>query len=315
MTLNGIDIASYQSSLYPPAMKTTDFIIIKATEGTGYTNTTWRLQSDQTLKAGKLLGLYHYINGSGPLSEARFFVNSIRSYVGHAVLALDWESQGNRVWGNTGYLEQVTREVIRLTGVKPVLYGSATVYAQLSQVAQRTGCALWVAQYATNDPTGYQAHPWNEGAYSCAIRQYSSHGRIPAYGGNLDLDIFYGDRAAWNKLANNKNGDAEMVTNEDIEKIADAVWMAKLPSGAVARDAISPATLNSFWLRDNFAPQLMKQIASLKASVDGYKKAIEQVKSPAGQVDAAAIEKTVEDSVAKALKDVTITLSTDPQKA
>ena len=314
MTLNGIDIASYQSSLYPPAMKTTDFIIIKATEGTGYTNPTWRLQSDQTLKAGKLLGLYHYINGSGPLSEARFFVNAIRPYVGRAVLALDWESQGNRAWGNVAYLEQVTREVIRLTGVKPVLYGSATVYAQLSQVAQRTGCALWVAQYATNDPTGYQPHPWNEGACSCAIRQYSSHGRIPVYGGNLDLDIFYGDRAAWNRLANNKNGDAEMVTNEDIEKIADAVWMAKLPSGAVARDAISPATLNSFWMRDNFAPQLMKQIASLKASVDGYKKAIEQMHTTGG-VDAAAIQKTVEDSVAKALKDVKITLSTTPQKA
>lgn len=314
MTLNGIDIASYQASLYPPAMRTTDFVIIKATEGVGYSNPTWRLQSDQTLKAGKLLGLYHYINGSGPLSEARFFVNAIRPYVGRALIALDWESGGNRAWGTAGYLEQVAREVIRLTGVKPVLYGSATVYAQLSQVAQRTGCALWVAQYATNDPTGYQAHPWNEGAYSCAIRQYSSHGRIPVYGGNLDLDIFYGDRAAWNRLANNKNGDAEMVTNEDIEKIADAVWMAKLPSGAVARDAISPATLNSFWMRDNFAPQLMKQIASLKASVDGYKKAIEQMHTTGG-VDAAAIQKTVEDSVAKALKDVKITLSTTPQKA
>ena len=314
MTLNGIDIASYQSSLYPPAMKTTDFIIIKATEGTGYTNPTWRLQSDQTLKAGKLLGLYHYINGSGPLSEARFFVNAIRPYVGRAVLALDWESQDNRVWGNAGYLEQVTREVIRLTGVKPVLYGSATVYAQLSQVATRTGCALWIAQYATNDPTGYQSHPWREGAYACVIRQYSSSGSLPGYAGRLDLDKFYGDRNTWNAYANNQ-GEEEMVTQDDINKIADAVWMAKLPSGAVARDAISPATLNSFWMRDNFAPQLMKEIAALKASVDGYKKAIEQVKSPAGQVDAVAIQKTVEDSVAKALKDVTITLSTTPQKA
>ena len=315
MTLNGIDIASYQAGLYPPAMRTTDFVIIKATEGVGYSNPTWRLQSDQTLKAGKLLGLYHYVNGSGAAGEAGYFVNAVRPYVGRALIALDWESGGNRAWGNGGYLEQVAREVIRLTGVRPVLYGSANVYAQLAQVTKCTGCALWVAQYATNDPTGYQAHPWNEGAYSCTIRQYSSHGRIPAYGGNLDLDIFYGDRSAWNRLANNKNGDAEMVTNEDIEKIADAVWMAKLPSGAVARDAISPATLNTFWMRDSFAPQLMEQIAGLKASVDGYKKAIEQVKSPAGQVDAAAIEKTVEDSVAKALKDVKITLSTTPQKA
>ena len=51
------------------------------------------------------------------------------------------------------------------------------------------------------DATGYQATPWNEGAYSCAIRQYSSAGRLDGFGGNLDLNKFYGDRAAWAKYA------------------------------------------------------------------------------------------------------------------
>ena len=50
--------------------------------------------------------------------------------------------------------------------------------------------------------TGYQATPWNEGAYSCAIRQYSSAGRLSGYNGNLDLNKFYGDKNTWMKYCN-----------------------------------------------------------------------------------------------------------------
>ena len=54
-------------------------------------------------------------------------------------------------------------------------------------------------------PTGYQDKPWNEGAYTCVIRQYSSCGRLNGWGGNLDLDKFYGDKDAWNKYAGKGN--------------------------------------------------------------------------------------------------------------
>ena len=201
MSINGIDIASYQANLNPASMNGTDFIIIKTTQGTGYVNPTWRRQADQTLQAGKLLGLYHYISGGDAAAEAQYFVNAARPYVGQAVLALDWESGQNSAWGNVAYLEQVAREVIRLTGVKPLIYASASVYGAVAPVAQRLDCGLWVAQYPNYERTGYQDTPWNEGAYTCAIRQYSSSGRIPGYGANLDLDIAYMDRGAWMRYA------------------------------------------------------------------------------------------------------------------
>lgn len=202
MSLNGIDIASYQASLVPSAMTGTDFIIIKTTQGTGYINPTWRKQADQTLAAGKLLGLYHYIAGGSAAAEAAYFVSAAKPYVGKAVLALDWEPGQNRAWGNLAYLESVAREVIRLTGVKPLIYVSANVYGAVAPLAKRLDCGLWVAQYATTDATyGYQAHPWREGAYVCAIRQYADNGHITGYPAGLDLDIFYGDRAAWMRYA------------------------------------------------------------------------------------------------------------------
>lgn len=200
MSLNGIDISNWQAGLKPAAVPG-DFIIVKATEGVGYISPAYRSQAEGTLNSGKLLGVYHYVNGSGAASEAAFFVNQIQPYVGKAVIALDWEKQGNSQFGNVEYLKQVAQEVIRLTGVRPLIYCSASLLGAVAPVAQSLNCGLWIAQYADNNTTGYQAHPWNEGAYACAIRQYSSSGRIPGYGANLDLDIAYMDRGAWMRYA------------------------------------------------------------------------------------------------------------------
>lgn len=200
MSLNGIDIASYQAGIDLSKVPC-DFVIIKATEGTSYVNPACNAQWDSASRAGKLLGTYHYATGSGAEREADFYVDSIKNYIHRGILCIDWESGGNARWGDMGYLEALCRRVIARTGVKPIIYVQASEYGPVSAVAKRLDCGLWVAQYANMDTTGYQSHPWNEGAYSCAIRQYSSAGRLPGWGGNLDLDIFYGDRAAWNRYA------------------------------------------------------------------------------------------------------------------
>lgn len=200
MSLNGIDIASYQSGIDLSKVPC-DFVIIKATEGTSYVNPACNAQWDSASRAGKLLGTYHYATGVGAEREADFYVDSIKNYIHRGILCIDWESGGNSRWGDMGYLEALCKRVIARTGVKPIIYVQASEYGSVSAVAKRLDCGLWIAQYANMTPTGYQAHPWNEGSYSCAIRQYSSTGRLPGWGGNLDLDIFYGDRAAWNRYA------------------------------------------------------------------------------------------------------------------
>ena len=200
MSLNGIDISNWQAGLNPASVPG-DFIIVKASEGVNYISPVFRRQADGTLNAGKLLGVYHYVNGSGAAAEAAFFVNQAKPYVGKAVLALDWEKQGNSQWGNVSYLKQLASEVIALTGVRPLIYCSSSLLGSVAPVAQELNCGLWVAQYPNYERTGYQATPWNEGAYACAIRQYSSSGQLAGFAGNLDLDKFYGDKAAWMKYA------------------------------------------------------------------------------------------------------------------
>lgn len=198
MALNGIDISWYQRGINVAAVPA-DFVIVKATESTWYTNPCFHAQVDATLNSGKLLGIYHYIGGGNAKAEARFFANAVKPYIGRAILALDFESGNNSAYMNTGYLQECAMEVYALTGVRPLLYGSQCDYGRLARVSKATNCGLWIAQYRNYTRTGYQDKPWNEGAYSCAIRQYSSAGALPNYGGNLDLNKFYGDRTAWDK--------------------------------------------------------------------------------------------------------------------
>ena len=191
MALNGIDIASYQAGLDFSKVPC-DFAIIKATQGTGYTNPDCVRAVEQAMSLGKGVGVYHYISGGNAVAEANFFIDSILNWIGKVMICLDWELDQNSAWGDESYLEQVINQVIARTGVPPMIYAPASRYNQVAEVAKRHNCGLWIAQYADMNPTGYQNTPWNEGAYTCAIRQYSGSGRLNGWNGDLDLDKFYG---------------------------------------------------------------------------------------------------------------------------
>lgn len=202
MTMNGIDVSSWQAGIDLSKVPA-DFVIVKATQGNWYVSPNADSQYQSAKKAGRLLGIYHYIDGrGGAAGEADFFIKNCKNYIKEALIAVDWEAEGNSQWGNESYLEEVVRLIKQKTGVTPLIYSMQSRYAQVKAVADRQNAGLWIAQYGSMDPTGYQSHPWNEGSYGCAIRQYSSNGRLPGYGGALDLNIAYMDAAAWKKYAN-----------------------------------------------------------------------------------------------------------------
>lgn len=210
--MNGIDISSWQTGIDLTAVPA-DFVIIKATEGTGYVNPDCDRAFQQAKQAGKLRGVYHYANGGNATAEADYFLANIEGYIKDAILCLDWESQNNALCGTGGpartWISNWCNRIVEKTGVKPLIYASASLYNEVSGIGDY---GLWIAQYADNSETGYQDTPWNEGAYDCAIRQYSSHGRLSGWNGNLDLNKAYMDATAWGKYANPSGGSAAPVT-------------------------------------------------------------------------------------------------------
>lgn len=213
MSMNGIDIASYQGTLSPTKVEA-DFIIIKATQGTGYLNPYFEAQANETLKAGKLLGIYHYANGGGVQGEVSWFLRNVQKYIGKAVLCLDWEhipgAGPNSQFYNPQYARQFMDEVKKRTGVTMVIYGSkdSCFNAMNWSSVASDGYKLWGAQYASNNKQwGYNANPWQSnrpwGAWGndLTIFQYTSNLRLAEYAGALDGDIAYIDRMQWSVLA------------------------------------------------------------------------------------------------------------------
>lgn len=61
--LDGIDTASYQKGIVPAKLTSTDFVIVKFTQGTDYINPYANQQYSGAKSAKKLLGAYHYAEG------------------------------------------------------------------------------------------------------------------------------------------------------------------------------------------------------------------------------------------------------------
>ncbi len=215
MSLNGVDVASYQAGINFGKVTSPDFAIIKGTGGTGYVNPYCDAQFQSAKKNGKLLGVYHYANEVGyegsAKAEAKFFVKNCKNYLkGDAIPILDWEAQNK---GDVKWALTWLKEVEKLTGIKPWFYTYTGVLNSFnfSSIAKNDN-ALWVAAYGQNLLTnGFKKPnpPKTPGFPQTACFQYSSNTRIPGWGASIDVNVFYGDKKAWKAYATPKGKAAE----------------------------------------------------------------------------------------------------------
>ena len=200
--MQGYDISHWQTGL-DVSLVSSDFVICKATQGLTFIDPQMTTFASATLKAGKRLGLYHFMTTDNPVQQADYFISVAKPWIGKAILILDFEGDALSL-GPTGakaFLDRV-REV---TGVTPMIYMSRNVTTSMDWSSVAPIYPLWVAQYRDNNPTGYQAVPWKSGTVGVwgqeYLRQYTSTGQLPNYSGNLDLDIAYITPAQWDALA------------------------------------------------------------------------------------------------------------------
>ena len=243
-TLNGVDIASYQSRISPAQLSTTDFVIVKFTQGTSYLNPHADRQYSTSKSAGKLLGAYHYAEGKDAKAEAQHFVRSLGSRVGECVLALDWEGNQNSRFGSgqdVTWCKTFLDEVYRLTGVRAMIYMSKSVCRKYDWSPVAQNYPLWCAQYGSNANTDYQSSPWTDdkgfGAWQAdTIRQYSSHGRIAGYDSNIDLDLAYMSADQWRAMAGGKRQEPQQDQRAAI--VSEAISHIGVKEGTVLHHKI-----------------------------------------------------------------------------
>ena len=210
--MNVIDVSGWQSADVTRVVDA-DAAIVKITEGSGYVNPSWRSQTDWARQTGKACGGYHYADGGNVTAEVNHYLNQFNGYVGQCVLALDWESNGNAAWGNGDWVRQWVNQVYSRTKVWPIVYvQDSAVYQIPSDV--RAHCMLWKAQYASMNATGWQSTPWNAGSKGEGMVQYASTGYLHGVG-PLDLNLFFGERDAWQRIAAGDRGKTNAEVRHD----------------------------------------------------------------------------------------------------
>lgn len=183
MTLNIVDLSNNNGSKnikdYPA-----DGYMFKATEGNYFTDKYCDQFVQQAIKAGKVWGVYHFMDGSPWQAQADHFIAATKGYVGKGILCLDYEEYGRQ---GTDIAKKWLDYVYKKTGVKPVVYTSVSVTKEENWTeVVKADYGLWAADYTPPlDKLGYWKAPM--------MWQYTS---TP-----YDKNTFFGDKSTWNKYA------------------------------------------------------------------------------------------------------------------
>ncbi|MFI0941672.1 GH25 family lysozyme [Streptomyces sp. NPDC021020] len=176
MTVNGIDVASYQSSDY--STSGLDFVVVKATEGSSYTNPKHAGQVATARESGLVVGHYHFARPGSMSAQADYFLAHAAMKAGD-FLAFDWEDTGVSGADKDAWLKHVKAKA---AGHRVVLYCNRDFWLNRDSTSY---CAdgLWIA-----DPSAPKGHPRVE--HPWLFHQYSE-------AGGLDRNVgHFADRAA-----------------------------------------------------------------------------------------------------------------------
>ena len=195
-----------------------DFAIVKATGNPNtngyawnYVNPKMKQQADEALAKTGCLGLYCFAWGKDAITEADFFVDTIKDYIGKAIPFLDYEApfsnQNRREWCRT-----FVRRVKERTGSTVGIYASSSVISaqNLKGLCEEEGCLLWSANYYKGYQviSGYDTSGMKMAIGGSDLWQFTSSGRLNGYSGNLDLDECYFTAEQWKAYASGKTTDA-----------------------------------------------------------------------------------------------------------
>ena len=241
----GIDLSTYQRNIdYNMVSMNTYFAILRIGYGVSYLPATQKdnqFENHYNGLYGKIpIGGYYYAYANA-IGEGRREAENCLRYIDNKNLDLpiyyDLEDSSMR------YINEVAREfvdTIKAAGYKPGIY--CNVFWSLNKVdlSQFQDCSIWIAMYGNNNGQ----IPMNRPYISYNVWQYTSRGRISTYGGNVDLNYFYGDADTWRKYANPSGAPVvkpSQPSKKSNEEIANEVLQGKWGNGEDRKKRLTQA--------------------------------------------------------------------------
>lgn len=200
----GIDVSGWQQGL---KLKNAplDFVIMKATEGSGLTDKAFHDFAVQSTELGLLQGVYHFARPdlhptkNGMIAEAEYFLKAVQNegLLGKAILVLDWETEPI---DRPDLIEAWVDTVELYTTVTPFIYGSKSKLMSKTFDSFRNSYPIWMAAW----PSTSKIHNCRPAPYIISkdklkwdIWQFSANGTWPGFSGAVDCNYTDIDEKKW----------------------------------------------------------------------------------------------------------------------
>ncbi|KAE8147104.1 glycoside hydrolase superfamily [Aspergillus avenaceus] len=168
-TVQGFDISNHQSTVdYKAAYNDgARFVMIKATEGTGYVDTSFSKHYQGATDAKMLRGGYHFAlpNKSSGAKQARYFISHGGGWTDDGLtlpgmLDIEYNPYGSTCYGLSAsamvsWIKEFVTEYHKATGIYPMIYSTADWWKQCTGDAGGFGdtCPLVLAAYSSSAPS------------------------------------------------------------------------------------------------------------------------------------------------------------------
>lgn len=198
--VEGIDVSHWQGDInwaqVPPEKR---FVYMKSSESTWFVDK--KFVSNYDGAEGRQRAPYHFWRMDGdPQGQAKHWRDTVADRIGEWGPVVDAED-GNALKGSRCraelevFYEQVLVEFGDFVTYTGAWWWDSWVQAPI-EIAKKRG--LIVANYKAVYPWSSPYMPKTGGWTDWLMWQHSSKGSVPGIAGNVDLNLFYGDDAAYN---------------------------------------------------------------------------------------------------------------------
>jgi lysozyme len=236
--IHGIDISKWQGTIDWRAVRAagTRFVFLKATEGGDHVDSRFRENWAGARAAGIPTGAYHFVYWCRPAHEqAQWFVQHIPQTNDQLtlppVLDVEWNGHSRtcpRKVSREAAIEKMQlmlRELEQHTGRRPIIYTDIPFHKDVIEGTNAfEGYPFWIRSTAARPEERYANRRWE-------FWQYTTTGRVPGIGGNVDRNAFYGSEQEFQSwLA----GQYDIAQRQPASRFARGPQPALQPAPAVA---------------------------------------------------------------------------------
>ena len=196
----GIDISHHQGNIdwnrVAQSSETNGFpmrfVMMKATEGSSFTDSSYKDNIREARKAGFVCGTYHFYDpGTSPERQAEHFIRTASIIKGDMAPVVDVERAGRSSGDLQRELQVFLKALEAHYGVKPIIYASAKFRRRHLKNAAFDAYPFWVAHYYVVRPD--TPKPW-------VMWQFTDHAKVDGIGEYTDFNVFRGTEEEFRKL-------------------------------------------------------------------------------------------------------------------